>query len=130
MRPYTSSSSFQGSPTLVLVAPRSISDTRARFLMPSRVAATASASPTASVSSPGSDPLLPSVEKRRNAFSSCSRAHLSSVGFSSSEVRAFGIGLYPHIVAPLSYGPIFGIRSPLSLHFCGVRQYYDHSVLL
>jgi len=60
--------------------------------MPSVVAVTASPSPTASVSSPGSVPPLPSVENRRYGFSSCSRAHLSSVGFSSSGVFAPGIG--------------------------------------
>ena len=61
--------------------------------MPSAVAFTASPSPTASVSSPGSLPRLSAVENRRYGLSSCSRAHLSSVFFSSSALFAPSIGL-------------------------------------
>jgi hypothetical protein len=75
------------------VAESSMLETRLRFLSPSAVDATASSSPTASVSSPGSDPADPVVENRRYGVASCSRAHSSSVFFSSSGVRAAGIGL-------------------------------------
>ena len=64
-----------GSPFSVVVAGSSILATRCRFLMPSVVLFTASASPTASVSSPGSLPAAPAVENRYHGVSSCSRAH-------------------------------------------------------
>ena len=61
--------------------------------MPSAVDFTASASPTASVSSPGSEPAALAVEKRSHGLSSCSFDHLFSVAFSSSGVFAPGIGV-------------------------------------
>jgi len=59
----------------VVVAGTSILATRCRFAMPRVVDLTASASPTASVSSPGSLPAAPSVENRYQGVVSCSRAH-------------------------------------------------------
>jgi hypothetical protein len=53
-----------GSPFSVVVAVSSIFPTRCRFFIPNALDATALASPTASVSSPGSEPFWPAVEKR------------------------------------------------------------------
>jgi hypothetical protein len=79
--------------TGLLVAVISMPETLSRFFRPRRVASTASASPTASVWSPGSDPLASAVENRSHGVLSCSRAHSSSVFFSSSGVFAPSIGL-------------------------------------
>ena len=92
-RPYNSSRSSYGSPSLVVVAGISMSMTRWRFFMPRVVDAIASSSPTASVSSPGSDPRAFAVEKRSHGVLSCSRAHWSSVFFSCSGDFADGMGL-------------------------------------
>ena len=75
-----------------VVAGINISAARFKFFNPIVVAITASASPTASVSSPGSAPFDSCVEKRSHGVASCSRAHVSSVFFSSSGVFAPGIG--------------------------------------
>jgi hypothetical protein len=63
------------------------------FFNPIAVERTASASPTASVSSPGSAPPASAVENRSHGVVSCSRDHVSSVFFSASGVVAPAIGV-------------------------------------
>src|SRR5215211_7945697 len=60
----------------LIVAGISIGMIRLMFLSPSVVDLTASASPTASVASPASAPLLPDVEKRNHGTVLLSRPHV------------------------------------------------------